>query len=101
MTLKNTWKLKRLWISLESLLMNRDAISRVVAAILHLGNIGIADGDEIDSSQPKDEKSLYHLRSAAELLMCDIKALEDSLCKWIIVLYIFVVMALSPAAQGK
>ncbi|WOL18254.1 myosin-8-like isoform X1 [Canna indica] len=63
----------------------QDAIFRVVAAILHLGNIEFVDGDEIDSSQPKDEKSLYHLRTAAELLMCDIKALEDSLCKRVIV----------------
>ncbi|XP_038692141.1 myosin-6-like isoform X2 [Tripterygium wilfordii] len=63
----------------------QDAIFRVVAAILHLGNIEFAKGKEIDSSIPKDEKSWFHLRTAAEILMCDPKALEDSLCKRVIV----------------
>ncbi|THU62385.1 hypothetical protein C4D60_Mb01t04580 [Musa balbisiana] len=63
----------------------QDAIFRVVAAILHLGNIEFTDGKEIDSSQPKNEKSWFHLRTAAELFMCDAKALEDSLCKRVIV----------------
>ncbi|XWS36516.1 hypothetical protein CRYUN_Cryun20dG0091400 [Craigia yunnanensis] len=63
----------------------QDAIFRVVASILHLGNIEFAKGKEIDSSVPKDEKSWFHLRTAAELLMCDEKLLEDSLCKRVIV----------------
>ncbi|WOK92762.1 myosin-6-like isoform X2 [Canna indica] len=63
----------------------QDGIFRVVAAILHLGNIEFIDGKEIDSSQPKNEKSWFHLRTAAELLMCDANALEDSLCKRVIV----------------
>ncbi|KAG4188863.1 hypothetical protein ERO13_A08G192400v2 [Gossypium hirsutum] len=63
----------------------QDAIFCVVAAILHLGNIEFAKGKEIDSSVPKEEKSWFHLRTAAELLMCDGKLLEDSLCKRIIV----------------
>ncbi|KAK9280773.1 hypothetical protein L1049_003661 [Liquidambar formosana] len=63
----------------------QEAIFRVVAAILHLGNIEFAKGKDIDSSQPKDEKSWFHLRTAAELFMCDAKALEDSLCKRVIV----------------
>ncbi|KAF7805966.1 myosin-6-like isoform X1 [Senna tora] len=63
----------------------QDAIFRVVAAILHLGNIEFAKGKEIDSSMPKDEKSWFHLQTAAELFMCDAKALEDSLCKRLIV----------------
>ncbi|KAI5680025.1 hypothetical protein M9H77_01252 [Catharanthus roseus] len=63
----------------------QDGIFRVVAAILHLGNIEFAKGKEVDSSIPKDEKSWFHLRTAAELLMCDAKALEDSLCKRVIV----------------
>ncbi|MED6209977.1 hypothetical protein PIB30_059759 [Stylosanthes scabra] len=63
----------------------QDAIFRVVAAILHLGNIEFTKGQEIDSSMPKDEKSRFHLQTAAELFMCDAKALEDSLCKRVIV----------------
>ncbi|KAI4333233.1 hypothetical protein L6164_018067 [Bauhinia variegata] len=63
----------------------QDAIFRVVAAILHLGNIDFIKGNEVDSSKIKDEKSLFHLRTAAELLMCDEKSLEDSLCERVIV----------------
>ncbi|XP_044466154.1 myosin-12 [Mangifera indica] len=63
----------------------QDAIFRVVAAILHLGNIDFTKGKEVDSSRLKDEKSQYHLQTAAELLMCNEKALEDSLCKRVIV----------------
>nr|XP_009394265.1 PREDICTED: myosin-12-like [Musa acuminata subsp. malaccensis] len=63
----------------------QEAIFRVVAAILHLGNINFDKGKEIDSSKLKDEKSVSHLKTATELLMCDEKALEDSLCKRVIV----------------
>jgi len=49
----------------------QDAIFRVVAAILHLGNIDFAKGKETDSSKLKDDKSLFHLKTAAELLMCE------------------------------
>ncbi|MCH79680.1 myosin-6-like [Trifolium medium] len=63
----------------------QEAIFRVVAAILHLGNIEFSKGKEMDSSMPKDEKSKFHLQTAAELFMCDAKALEDSLCKRVIV----------------
>ncbi|RCV10465.1 hypothetical protein SETIT_2G114600v2 [Setaria italica] len=59
----------------------QDAIFRVVAAILHLGNVEFSEGSEADSSVPKDEKSQFHLKTAAELFMCDEKALEESLCK--------------------
>ncbi|KAL5211030.1 hypothetical protein ABZP36_006653 [Zizania latifolia] len=59
----------------------QDAIFRVVAAILHLGNVEFTEGSEADSSMPKDEKSQFHLRTAAELFMCDEKGLEESLCK--------------------
>nr|CAB3452693.1 unnamed protein product [Digitaria exilis] len=59
----------------------QDAIFRVVAAILHLGNVEFTEGSEADSSVPKDERSQFHLRTAAELFMCDEKALEESLCK--------------------
>ncbi|XP_073292332.1 myosin-6-like [Primulina huaijiensis] len=63
----------------------QEGIFRVIAAILHLGNIEFAKGKEIDSSMPKDEKSRFHLKTAAELFMCDAKALEDSLCRRVIV----------------
>ncbi|XP_068461753.1 myosin-8-like [Phaseolus vulgaris] len=65
----------------------QDAIFRIVAAVLHLGNIEFIKGaeEELDSSQPKDEKSFYHLKIAAELLMCDEKSLEDSFCKRVMV----------------
>jgi len=50
---------------------SQDAIFRTVAAILHLGNVDLVNGVEevLDSSQPKDEKSYFHLKTAAELLM--------------------------------
>ncbi|CAE5956532.1 unnamed protein product [Arabidopsis arenosa] len=63
----------------------QDGIFRVVAAILHLGNIEFAKGEESEASEPKDEKSRFHLKVAAELFMCDEKALEDSLCKRVMV----------------
>ncbi|XVF65003.1 hypothetical protein PTKIN_Ptkin09bG0211800 [Pterospermum kingtungense] len=63
----------------------QDAIFRVVAAILHLGNVEFAKGQETDAAEPKDDKSRFHLKTAAELFMCDEKALEDSLCKRVIV----------------
>ena len=47
----------------------QEGIFRVVAAILHLGNIEFKKGKETDSSEPKDEKSRFHLRTAAELFM--------------------------------
>lgn len=47
----------------------KDAIFRVVAAILHLGNVNFIKGEDADSSKLKDDKSRYHLQTAAELLM--------------------------------
>ncbi|KAJ0730134.1 putative myosin ATPase [Helianthus annuus] len=63
----------------------QEAIFRVVAAILHLGNIEFTKGSEPDSSQPKDDQSRFHLETAAELFMCDKTALEDSFCTRVIV----------------
>nr|GEV70092.1 myosin-6 like [Tanacetum cinerariifolium] len=63
----------------------QDAIFSVVATIHHVGNINFAKGKEMDSSTPQDEKSWFHLKTAAELFMCDEKSLEDSLCKRLIV----------------
>uniref|UniRef100_A0A2N9HFS8 Myosin motor domain-containing protein n=1 Tax=Fagus sylvatica TaxID=28930 RepID=A0A2N9HFS8_FAGSY len=61
------------------------AIFKVVAAILHLGNVEFAKGKEIDSSVIKDEQSRFHLDMTAELLECDAKSLEDALIKRVMV----------------
>lgn len=45
----------------------QEAIFRVVAAVLHLGNVEFAKGTDSDSSEPKDERSRFHLETAAEL----------------------------------
>lgn len=63
----------------------QEAIFRVVAAILHVGNIDFAKGEEIDSSVIKDDKSMFHLKTASELLMCDAQGLEDALIKRVMV----------------
>ncbi|KAK6145891.1 hypothetical protein DH2020_019760 [Rehmannia glutinosa] len=63
----------------------QDAIFRVVAAILHLGNIEFTKVSESDASQPKDDQSRFHLKTAADLLMCNENSLEDSLCKRVMV----------------
>ncbi|KAJ1413867.1 P-loop containing nucleoside triphosphate hydrolase [Sesbania bispinosa] len=67
----------------------QEAIFRVVASILHLGNIEFAKGKEVDSSVPKDDKSKFHLKTTAELLMygwrCDVGGLEDALCKRVMI----------------
>ncbi|CAI0436864.1 unnamed protein product [Linum tenue] len=77
----------------------QDAIFRVVAAVLHLGNIVFAKGSEPDSSEPKDDDARKHLKIAAELFMCDEKGLEDSLCKRVIVTRDDVIMkVLDPVA---
>uniref|UniRef100_K3XDN6 Myosin motor domain-containing protein n=1 Tax=Setaria italica TaxID=4555 RepID=K3XDN6_SETIT len=57
----------------------QEAIFRVVAAVLHLGNINFAKGREVDSSVIKDDKSRFHLNTAGELLMCDCGKLENAL----------------------
>ncbi|KAK1312173.1 hypothetical protein QJS10_CPA07g00336 [Acorus calamus] len=63
----------------------QEAIFRVVAAILHVGNIDFSKGEEIDSSVIKDEKSRFHLNMTAELLKCDAHGLEDALIKRVMV----------------
>ncbi|KAG5073267.1 hypothetical protein JHK86_008478 [Glycine max] len=63
----------------------QEAIFRVVAAILHIGNIDFAKGREVDSSVPKDDKAKFHLKTTSELLMCDVRALEDALCKRVMI----------------
>ncbi|XP_042054026.1 myosin-11-like [Salvia splendens] len=64
---------------------DQEAIFRVVAAILHIGNIEFGKGKEVDSSIPKDDKAKFHLKTTAELLMCDPLALEDALCKRVMI----------------
>ncbi|WVY96421.1 hypothetical protein V8G54_028572 [Vigna mungo] len=59
----------------------QDAIFRVVAAILHLGNINFSKSEETDFAVLEEEESKFHLQTTAELLMCDAHALEDALCK--------------------
>lgn len=54
-----------------SLSLSQDAIFRIVAAILHLGNIDFAKGEESDSAIVEDEESKFHLQMTADLLMCD------------------------------
>jgi myosin-5 len=50
------------------LLEIQEAIFRVVASVLHLGNIDFVQGADSDSSKLKDESSKFHLDAAAELL---------------------------------
>ncbi|KAG7021176.1 Myosin-9 [Cucurbita argyrosperma subsp. argyrosperma] len=63
----------------------QEAIFRVVAAILHLGNIEFTKGKDGDSSVPKDDKAKFHLKMTSELLMCDNAGLEDALCKRVMI----------------
>ncbi|RDY02193.1 Myosin-15, partial [Mucuna pruriens] len=48
---------------------DQEAIFRVLAAILHLGNIEFSPGKEHDSSVVKDEKSRFHMQMAANLFI--------------------------------
>ncbi|TKV93854.1 hypothetical protein SEVIR_9G256700v4 [Setaria viridis] len=59
---------------------DQEAIFRLVAAILHLGNIEFSPGKEFDSSVIKDEKCKFHLQTAADLLMVDAGLLLSTLC---------------------
>lgn len=62
----------------------QEAIFRVVAAILHLGNVNFAKGKEIDSSVIKDEKSRFHLTMTAELLRYVL--LGSHICEYVFLL---------------
>uniref|UniRef100_A0A6N2M7Q7 Myosin motor domain-containing protein n=1 Tax=Salix viminalis TaxID=40686 RepID=A0A6N2M7Q7_SALVM len=64
---------------------DQEAIFRVVAAVLHIGNIDFSKGKEADSSVPKDDQAKFHLKTTADLLMCDPVALEDALCKRVMI----------------
>ncbi|KAK7383370.1 hypothetical protein VNO78_29047 [Psophocarpus tetragonolobus] len=60
--------------------MDQEVIFRVLAGILHLGNIEFSPGKEHDSSVVKDEKSRFHMQMAADLFMCDVDLLLATLC---------------------
>lgn len=47
----------------------QEAIFRVLAAILHLGNVEFSPGKEHDSSAVKNDKSRFHMQMAADLFM--------------------------------
>ncbi|KAL4337716.1 hypothetical protein AHAS_Ahas12G0138000 [Arachis hypogaea] len=66
-------------------LANISDARKVVADILHLGNIAFTKGKEVDSSFPKDDKTKFHLKTTAELLMCDLAGLEDALVKCVMI----------------
>ncbi|CAK7352766.1 unnamed protein product [Dovyalis caffra] len=59
---------------------DQEAIFRILAAILHLGNMEFSPGKEHDSSTVKDEKSSFHMQMAADLFMCDANLLLATLC---------------------
>ncbi|EPS63247.1 hypothetical protein M569_11538, partial [Genlisea aurea] len=63
----------------------QDSIFRIVAAILHLGNVEFDKGEEVDSSALLNDESKFHLQTAADLLMCDPNALENALLKRVMV----------------
>jgi hypothetical protein len=48
-----------------------------------LGNVEFAEGDDVDSSKPKDEKSLFHLKTAAEIFMYVSFSLLLETVKWV------------------
>nr|FAA04056.1 TPA: myosin XI subclass 2 isoform 2 [Chara braunii] len=56
----------------------QEAIFRTIAAVLHLGNIEFNSG-ESEASEVSTEKSKFHLKAAADMLMCDEEMLEKSL----------------------
>uniref|UniRef100_A0A0E0GDK5 Myosin motor domain-containing protein n=1 Tax=Oryza nivara TaxID=4536 RepID=A0A0E0GDK5_ORYNI len=74
------WKTKRAMDIVGISRNDQDAIFRILAAILHLGNIEFSPGKEIDSSKIKDPTSNFHLRMAAKLFMCDPDLLISTLC---------------------
>ncbi|EFJ10011.1 hypothetical protein SELMODRAFT_184226 [Selaginella moellendorffii] len=77
----------------------QEAIFRVVAAILHLGNIDFVSGKDSDCSVLENSKSRFHLETAAELLKCDPKGLQDALCfRAIVTRDEIITVALDPAA---
>ncbi|CAN1270668.1 XI-C [Linum perenne] len=61
--------------------VEQEAIFRIVAAILHLGNIDFRNDGDVEAAVVKDEDAKFHFNMTAELLRCDPQSLEDALCK--------------------
>jgi myosin-5 len=61
--------LRALYYNFSLSSFHQEAIFRVLAAILHLGNVEFSPGKEHDSSAIKDEKSRFHMQMAADLFM--------------------------------
>uniref|UniRef100_A0A0D9VLR8 Myosin motor domain-containing protein n=1 Tax=Leersia perrieri TaxID=77586 RepID=A0A0D9VLR8_9ORYZ len=74
------WKTKRAMDIVGISRSDQDSIFRILAAILHLGNIEFSPGNEVDSSKIKDSTSNSHLQMAAKLFMCDPDLLVSTLC---------------------
>ncbi|KAG8072623.1 hypothetical protein GUJ93_ZPchr0006g45526 [Zizania palustris] len=74
------WKTKRAMDIVGISRNDQDAIFRILAAILHLGNIEFSPGKDIDSSKIKDSTSNFHLQMTAKLFMCDPDLLVSTLC---------------------
>lgn len=57
----------------------QEAVFRILASVLHLGNIEFDAEPDTDSLKFKDGKSRYHFEVAADLLRCESKGLLDLL----------------------
>ena len=62
---------------------------QVVATILHLGNVDFSKGKDTESSKPKDDKAMFHLKMETELFMYGLfPRLNYVLCASSVVCYI-------------
>lgn len=66
---KLLWKVSYIFLIYFLTSSSQDAIFRVVAAILHLGNINFSKSEETDFAVLEEEESKFHLQTTAELLM--------------------------------
>lgn len=60
----------------------QEAIFRVVASVLHLGNIEFVAGSDSDTSKLKDDQSKFHLEAAAELLQWVLFIVSEVICSF-------------------
>eukprot|EP00262_Sarcandra_glabra_P012852 TRINITY_DN339_c0_g1_i2.p1 TRINITY_DN339_c0_g1~~TRINITY_DN339_c0_g1_i2.p1 ORF type:complete len:657 (-),score=90.60 TRINITY_DN339_c0_g1_i2:324-2294(-) len=61
-------------------LADQKAIFRILAAILHLGNINFSSGKEYGSSTIEDREYRSPLQISADLFICDANLLLETLC---------------------